>query len=463
MEEPTNILLLDANADSADKIQQSLQSNGHAFKVNHAITLQQGLLLLKTSSPEVVLVDGEFIENKDFASVKSYLTDHCIPSILISDVNGQEVKNRALKAGASEYLVKHKISPQYLQDTIQSTIKLVETENKLNRVFEEYSGRIESFMLMLDTLKEGVVIINKSGEVCYTNELGNAMLSNDSLHIEISSFLAYRELSNEHVVLVENDLQQQIQIRTNNFFWNGEPCNIVVIEKKEIIKVEGVIREEVIVHRGVSPLNEPFDTLINYLRLIAEHEANGKTAEATQCAELASKSIIESEKLLGDVKSFISLAHYNPIFTRLSMQNLVGDVLKSMGPEIEEAGIEVSLSDLPEATGDKELILKLVKHLVSNALKFRNKSRKAVIDIGHDKSEGQFIFCVRDNGIGISKKHHEEVFNLFSRLNDAEEYPGNGIGLAICKKIVELHSGKIWVESLPGHGSNFYFKLNAKL
>ena len=145
------------------------------------------------------------------------------------------------------------------------------------------------------------------------------------------------------------------------------------------------------------------------------------------------------------------------------MQNLVGDVLKSMGPEIEEAGIEVSLSDLPEAIGDKELILKLVKHLISNALKFRNTSRKAVIDVGHDKSDGQFIFCVRDNGIGISKKHHEEVFNLFSKLNDAEQYPGNGMGLAICKKIVELHNGKIWVESLPGHGSNFYFKLNAKI
>lgn len=144
------------------------------------------------------------------------------------------------------------------------------------------------------------------------------------------------------------------------------------------------------------------------------------------------------------------------------MQNIAGDVLKSMGPEIEEAEIEVSISELPETTADKELINKLLKHLISNALKFRNKARKAVIDIGHDKNDGQFIFCVRDNGIGISKKHHEQVFNLFSTLNDTKEYPGNGMGLAICKKIVELHNGKIWAESLPGHGSNFYFKLNAK-
>ena len=87
-------------------------------------------------------------------------------------------------------------------------IRLIEAESKLNRVFEEYSGRIESFMLMLDALKEGVVIINKAGEVCYANELGNAMLSNDSLHIEISKFLSYKELGAEENITVQNDLQQ---------------------------------------------------------------------------------------------------------------------------------------------------------------------------------------------------------------------------------------------------------------
>jgi hypothetical protein len=341
---------------------------------------------------------------------------------------------------------------------IPTTDKLTETENKLNRVFEEYTGRIESFMQMLDTLKEGVVIINKGGEVCYTNELGNAMLSNDSLRIEISNFLNYKELGAEESITVQNDLQLEIHIRTNNFFWNGEQCNILVIEKKELVK-----KEEALPVKSQPKLSETFEALMNYVQLIAEHETNGKATEAAECAVLAGNSVVQSEKLLGDVKSFIILANYQPVFARLSMQNLVGDVLKAMGPEIEEAEIEVSVSDLPEAVGDKELILKLIKHLTGNALKFRNKSRKAVIDIGHDKSDGQYIFCVRDNGIGISKKHHDEVFNLFSKLNDTEQYPGNGMGLALCKKIVELHNGKIWVESLPGHGSNFYFRLNAKL
>ena len=334
---------------------------------------------------------------------------------------------------------------------------LTETQNKLNQVFEEYSGRIESFMLMLDALNEGMVLVNRAGEICYSNEQANAFIEEIKTFETGSGILGYLELETEKHVTLSPDAQHEIHIRIHNFLWNDEPCNLFLFDKKVVQKVE---TGNNITHS--STLAEPFEAMMNYVQLIAQHEANGKLPEAAECAELAKKTVLQSEKLLSDVKAFISLANHQPAFTRISMQKIVGDVLKSMGPEIEEAEIEVSVSELPESIGDKELILKLIKHLVSNALKFRNKTRRSVIDIGHDKSEGQYIFCVRDNGIGISKKYHEEVFKLFTTLNDALEYPGNGLGLAICKKIVELHGGKIWVESLPGHGSNFYFKLNAK-
>ena len=82
--------------------------------------------------------------------------------------------------------------------------------------------------------------------------------------------------------------------------------------------------------------------------------------------------------------------------------------------------------------------------------------------VGYDKFEGKVIVCVRDNGIGISKKYHHKIFELFERLNRVDEYSGNGLGLAICQKIVEMHGGSIWVESLPGLGSSFYFTLQPK-
>lgn len=123
---------------------------------------------------------------------------------------------------------------------------------------------------------------------------------------------------------------------------------------------------------------------------------------------------------------------------------------------------EVSFTELPDVSADRELVEKLLFQLIDNALKFRKKDKKPVIDIGYEKFEGNVIFCVRDNGIGISKKYYHKIFELFEKLNRVDEYPGNGLGLAISRKITELHGGEIWVESLPGSGSNFYFTLRGK-
>jgi light-regulated signal transduction histidine kinase (bacteriophytochrome) len=120
------------------------------------------------------------------------------------------------------------------------------------------------------------------------------------------------------------------------------------------------------------------------------------------------------------------------------------------------------LAELPEVSADRELLEKLFSQLIDNAIKFHKKDRTPIVDIGYDKYDGKVVFCVRDNGIGISKKYHQKIFDLFERLNRVDEFPGNGLGLAICKKIIELHGGEIWIESLPGFGSSFYFTLQSK-
>ena len=336
---------------------------------------------------------------------------------------------------------------------LQTKIKLAEAESRLTQVFEEYSGRIESLIALLDSLNEAVFIINTGGETTYSNEAANLL----EAFMTQSGLLTYKNLPAEETLTVNFDGKHNLQIRMSNFIWNGEASNLFILSKHEI-PVAPVVT---VVEQSITQ-PEPFSALLHAVKLIADNENSGNKTEALACATMVAGAIGQSEKLLADVKTFSALSGYEPAFTALNMQKLVGDVLKSMGPEIEEAEIEVTVSDLPETRGDKELVLKLLKQLVSNAIKFRNKSKKAVIDIGHDKSEGQYIFCVRDNGIGISKKYHDEVFKIFTMLNDVNQYPGNGLGLAISKKITDLHDGKIWVESLPGHGSNFYFRLNAK-
>ena len=136
-------------------------------------------------------------------------------------------------------------------------------------------------------------------------------------------------------------------------------------------------------------------------------------------------------------------------------------VRKNLGKAIEEAGAVVLAGPLPVVVGDHTQLVQLFRNLVSNAIKFRHPERGAPeVRVGATLLDGQrWLFSVRDNGIGMDQRCAERIFLIFQRLHTASEYPGTGIGLAVCKKIVERHGGKIWVESEPGEGSTFFFTL----
>lgn len=125
---------------------------------------------------------------------------------------------------------------------------------------------------------------------------------------------------------------------------------------------------------------------------------------------------------------------------------------------IEESGAAVGHGEMPTVIGDPTQIAQLLQNLIGNALKFRAE-RPPQVRIGAERKGGTWVFSVRDNGIGIEPQYYERIFMVFQRLHNKGEYAGTGIGLAICKKVVERHGGRIWVDSRPGEGSSFHFTL----
>src|SRR6185295_3260557 len=123
---------------------------------------------------------------------------------------------------------------------------------------------------------------------------------------------------------------------------------------------------------------------------------------------------------------------------------------------ISEAGAEIEYGPLPVINCYAAEVKQLFQNLITNAIKFRKKETSPEINISVQKNKGYWEFAFKDNGIGIEEKHNEKIFDIFQRLHTRAEYEGSGIGLSHCKKIVELHHGKIWVESKPGEGSTFY-------
>jgi light-regulated signal transduction histidine kinase (bacteriophytochrome) len=134
------------------------------------------------------------------------------------------------------------------------------------------------------------------------------------------------------------------------------------------------------------------------------------------------------------------------------------EVLEALAPAIQESGAVVTCAKLPTVWGDRTQMAQVFQNLIGNAIKFRG-AEPPVVSIASEKAGQQLQFSVSDNGIGIAPEYAESIFVVFQRLHARTEYPGNGIGLAICKKIIERHGGGIWMESHAGSGSTFKFTM----
>jgi len=124
-----------------------------------------------------------------------------------------------------------------------------------------------------------------------------------------------------------------------------------------------------------------------------------------------------------------------------------------------DAGGEISLGELPLVQGDRFQLVQLLYNLIGNAIKYRREQAPR-IHVGAERQGEAWVFSVQDNGMGIAPQHHERIFEMFQRLHDLAAYPGTGIGLAVCRRVVELHGGKIWLTSEPGAGTTFYFSIS---
>jgi PAS domain S-box-containing protein len=166
------------------------------------------------------------------------------------------------------------------------------------------------------------------------------------------------------------------------------------------------------------------------------------------------------QQLISDLLSYSRVGRQGRSFAPTDCQKVLGDVLANLRVALEESGATVTADQLPTVTADEMELTQLLQNLIGNAIKFRG-DRPAQIHLAARGQDRDWLFSVRDNGIGIDPKYAERIFQIFQRLHGRGKYPGTGIGLAICKKIVERHGGRIWVEPAPDQGSTFWFTLPA--
>ncbi|MFB3916033.1 MAG: PAS domain S-box protein [Terriglobales bacterium] len=206
-------------------------------------------------------------------------------------------------------------------------------------------------------------------------------------------------------------------------------------------------------------LQEPLRTMSSFSQLLARRYRGKMGADADEFLTFIVDGATRMQTLIHDLLAFSRIGTRGGPFTLVNCAEVLQSAKENLDAAIAESSAVIIYDELPTVLADSAQLMQLFQNLFSNAIKFRRRDQPPCIRVSAERQSDGWQFSVRDNGIGIDPKYFDRIFIIFQRLHGRDEYPGTGIGLTICKRIVERHGGRMWVESEPRSGSTFFFTL----
>jgi light-regulated signal transduction histidine kinase (bacteriophytochrome) len=240
---------------------------------------------------------------------------------------------------------------------------------------------------------------------------------------------------------------------------NSELEQRVIDRTKELTAANDELRQFAYV--ASHDLQEPLRTVGSYAQLLAKRYKGKLGEDADDFIKYIVEGVQRMHVLLNDMLAYSRVTNEpnNRPFTHCNLEQVLSTALANLEMAIRESEAEITRDPLPTVLGDESQLTQVLQNLILNAIKYRSDARTR-IHISARANDAEWVFGVRDNGMGIEPKYHERIFGIFKRLHGKEK-PGTGMGLAICKRIIERHGGRIWVESTPGDGALFQFTIPA--
>lgn len=379
------------------------------------------------------------------------------------------------------------------------------TENLQRKKVEKQLGEKASLLqAIFDSSVAGILSVNNKGEIITTNKrfqklwsIPDEIMATKDDNKLLEFVLAQLEEPEVFIKKV-NELYEQPTIESFDVlkFKDGKVFERYSMPEKlkgEVVgrvwnfidvtdqkKTEGIIKQkseelartnkelahinkelEQFVYVASHDLQEPLRTISNFSGLIINKYSGKLDTDAVQYMNYIVSGTSKMQNLIKDLLEFSRVGR-NVTFASVNLNNILKEVITDMNSSIQDSKAIISNEILPIIKGSEIKLKQLFQNLISNAIKFSKKNVIPEIQISVKEFETEYLFSIKDNGIGIEQQNIGKLFVFFKRLNNATEYPGTGIGLAICNKIIMLHNGKIWVESKLGEGSTFYFILPKK-
>ena len=206
-------------------------------------------------------------------------------------------------------------------------------------------------------------------------------------------------------------------------------------------------------------LRAPLRALDGFSRMLLDQNSSGLDAESQRMLGIVRKESQRMGQLIDDLLTFSRLGRQAFNAQPVEMQGLVEGVIREVLPRYPGREIDLQLGELPAAVGQASMLRQVWVNLFDNALKFTRSTAPATITICGSRNQSELVYSVKDNGVGFDMRFAGKLFGVFQRLHSQEEFPGTGVGLALVKRIIQRHGGRVWAESRPGHGATFFFAL----
>ncbi len=486
------ILLADDNADMRAYVRRLL---GEYYEIQAVRNGAEALIEARRRAPDLVLTDVMMPELDGFGLLRELRASEAtrtIPVILLSARAGEDARVEGLKAGADDYIVK--------PFTARELLARVSAHLSLNRLRIEAADRERALRAQAESAQERVTAILESindaffaldDQWRFTYVNAEAERTTGMTRGELIGKTFWDVYADTRGTVLETEYRRAMQDRTavyleHYYFPRQRWYELRVFPAKDagvsvffqdITKrkeVEEATRRanaalqaanadlEQFAYSASHDLREPLRMVRSYCELLKQSYAGQLDAEADAMIGYCVEGAQRMNALIDDLLAYIQASSdITPPAEASSLEIPLEEALLNLAAAIAETGATVTHDALPAMRVAAVHAQQIFQNLVGNALKYRSAA-PPVIHVGARREGAVWIFSVQDNGIGIAPEHREMVFELCKRLHTASEYPGTGIGLAICKKLVEHYGGRIWVESELGKGSTFFFSIGTE-